>query len=99
MARISIKISLLEVSQALKVEVKLQLEDLQAFTAGFNVRRPSSCDGTPPNSAVAQPSIMSMDIQDFKLLKPISRGSFGRVYLCEKKATKDLFAIKVDIQV
>lgn len=65
--------------------------------AGSNFRRPSSYDGTPPNSAMMQQSTLSMDIQDFKLLKPISRGSFGRVYLCEKKTTKDLYAIKASL--
>ncbi|KAI9506081.1 serine/threonine protein kinase 15, partial [Coemansia spiralis] len=34
-------------------------------------------------------------IDDFDFVKPISRGAFGRVYLARKKATKDLYAIKV----
>ncbi|KAJ2722965.1 hypothetical protein GGI07_002977 [Coemansia sp. Benny D115] len=34
-------------------------------------------------------------IEDFDFVKPISRGAFGRVYLTRKKATKDLYAIKV----
>ena len=36
-----------------------------------------------------------MSIEDFEILKPISRGAFGRVYLARKRATRDLFAIKV----
>ena len=36
---------------------------------------------------------MSIDV--FEILKPISRGAFGRVYLARKRATGDLFAIKV----
>lgn len=36
-------------------------------------------------------------IEDFEILKPISRGAFGRVFLARKKATGDLFAIKVSI--
>lgn len=28
-----------------------------------------------------------MSIDDFNILKPISRGAFGRVYLAEKKST------------
>lgn len=35
-------------------------------------------------------------IDDFDLIKPISRGAFGRVYLARKLRTGDLFAIKVD---
>ena len=34
-------------------------------------------------------------IDDFEIIKPISRGAFGRVFLAKKKATGDLFAIKV----
>ncbi|XP_031502888.1 probable serine/threonine protein kinase IRE isoform X2 [Nymphaea colorata] len=34
-------------------------------------------------------------IDDFEILKPISRGAFGRVFLARKRATGDLFAIKV----
>ena len=36
-----------------------------------------------------------MTIDDYEIIKPISRGAFGRVYLAKKKATGDLFAIKV----
>jgi hypothetical protein len=34
-------------------------------------------------------------IDDFQIIKPISRGAFGRVFLARKRATGDLFAIKV----
>ncbi|XP_073299814.1 probable serine/threonine protein kinase IRE [Primulina huaijiensis] len=34
-------------------------------------------------------------IEDFEIIKPISRGAFGRVFLAAKRATGDLFAIKV----
>eukprot|EP01135_Chromosphaera_perkinsii_P003648 Nk52_evm27s250 gene=Nk52_evmTU27s250 len=34
-------------------------------------------------------------IQDFEILKPISRGAFGKVYLAKRKNSEDLFAIKV----
>mmetsp|Transcript_14903 Transcript_14903/g.39935 ORF Transcript_14903/g.39935 Transcript_14903/m.39935 type:complete len:1263 (+) Transcript_14903:162-3950(+) len=34
-------------------------------------------------------------INDFSVLKPISAGAFGRVYLAKKKSTRDVFAIKV----
>ena len=33
-------------------------------------------------------------IEDFEVLKPISRGAFGRVYLARKRSTGDLYAIK-----
>ncbi|KAK9471723.1 uncharacterized protein V1510DRAFT_380421 [Dipodascopsis tothii] len=38
----------------------------------------------------AQPSV-----KDFEVIKPISRGAFGSVYLTKKKNTGDYFAIKV----
>jgi len=34
-------------------------------------------------------------INDFSVLKPISAGAFGRVYLAKKKSTRDVFAVKV----
>eukprot|EP00003_Mantamonas_plastica_P013915 TRINITY_DN2417_c0_g1_i7.p1 TRINITY_DN2417_c0_g1~~TRINITY_DN2417_c0_g1_i7.p1 ORF type:complete len:2226 (+),score=601.07 TRINITY_DN2417_c0_g1_i7:71-6748(+) len=34
-------------------------------------------------------------IRDFKVLKPISRGAYGRVFLCRKISTGDVFAVKV----
>lgn len=37
-------------------------------------------------------------IEDFEIIKPISRGAFGRVFLARKRATGDLFAIKVNSQ-
>lgn len=36
-----------------------------------------------------------MSIDDFEIIKAISRGAFGRVYLAKKKSTGDLYAIKV----
>lgn len=40
-----------------------------------------------------------MSIDEFEILKPISRGAFGRVYLARKYSTGDLFAIKVGCDV
>lgn len=34
-------------------------------------------------------------IDDFEIIKPISRGAFGKVFLARKRITGDLFAIKV----
>ena len=34
-------------------------------------------------------------IKDFEIIKPISRGAFGSVYLAKKKSTGDYYAIKV----
>ena len=43
-----------------------------------------------PPARVAPPSI-----KDFEIIKPISKGAFGSVYLSKKKTTGDYFAIKV----
>ncbi|KND05118.1 AGC protein kinase [Spizellomyces punctatus DAOM BR117] len=34
-------------------------------------------------------------IRDFEIIKPISRGAFGKVYLARKRTTQDLYAIKI----
>ena len=44
----------------------------------------------PPQARPAQPSI-----KDFEIIKPISKGAFGSVYLSKKKSTGEYFAIKV----
>jgi len=48
----------------------------------------SSSEGS--SSAVKAPSI-----EDFVLVKPISRGAFGKVYLARKTSNSKLYAIKV----
>jgi serine/threonine-protein kinase RIM15 len=45
-------------------------------------------------SAAAQPRANPPSIKDFEIIKPISRGAFGSVYLAKKVATGDYFAIK-----
>ncbi|XP_047332435.1 probable serine/threonine protein kinase IREH1 [Impatiens glandulifera] len=41
------------------------------------------------------PSKDRTSIDDFEIIKPISRGAFGRVFLAKKRTTGDLFAMKV----
>ena len=50
---------------------------------------PGSSDERHTPSSTKIPSIL-----DFEILKPITRGGFGGVYLARKKATQDLYAIK-----
>ncbi|EQK98815.1 Serine/threonine-protein kinase domain protein [Ophiocordyceps sinensis CO18] len=49
-----------------------------------------SASQAPPQARPAQPSI-----KDFEIIKPISKGAFGSVYLSKKKSTGEYFAIKV----
>ncbi|KAJ4396761.1 rim15, signal transduction response regulator [Gnomoniopsis smithogilvyi] len=46
--------------------------------------------GAPPMARAVPPSI-----KDFEVIKPISKGAFGSVYLSKKKSTGEYFAIKV----
>lgn len=56
-------------------------------------------DNVSQSSGVSTPLHSShkerTSIDDFEIIKPISRGAFGRVFLARKRTTGDLFAIKV----
>ena len=72
-------------------------------------RRPSTIQpiGTPATGPIGQPLSPRLSssvplpratptsIKDFEIIKPISKGAFGSVFLARKKATGDYFAIKV----
>jgi hypothetical protein len=72
----------------------MQVEDLQHALAGA-LQGEAGCSTAhqPPQHHAGGHAGMS--IEDFEVLKPISRGAFGRVYLARKRTTGDLFAIKV----
>lgn len=44
--------------------------------------------------SIYEPPTGKYSIADFEIVKPISRGAFGQVFLARKKATGDIFAIK-----
>ena len=52
---------------------------------------------SPRLNAISQPQQRSVppSIKDFEIIKPISKGAFGSVYLSKKRTTGDYFAIKV----
>lgn len=52
---------------------------------------------SPRLAALSQPQSRAVptSIKDFEIIKPISKGAFGSVYLSKKKSTGDYFAIKV----
>jgi serine/threonine protein kinase len=54
---------------------------------------PQSMKFTPPHLTPKDRT----SIDDFEIIKPISRGAFGRVFLARKRITGDLFAIKVNL--
>ncbi|KAJ4296297.1 rim15, signal transduction response regulator [Kalmusia sp. IMI 367209] len=67
-------------------------------------RRQSSTAGSDGTRAVSprlapvsqpQPRAVPPSIKDFEIIKPISKGAFGSVYLAKKKSTGEYYAIKV----
>ena len=65
----------------------------QSSTAGSDGPRPIS----PRLIATTQPQPRAVppSIKDFEIIKPISKGAFGSVYLAKKKSTGEYYAIKV----
>jgi serine/threonine-protein kinase RIM15 len=68
-------------------------------------RRQSSAAGSDPSRPPPSPRLNSVSvpqaravppsIKDFEIIKPISKGAFGSVYLAKKRSTGDYYAIKV----
>lgn len=48
-----------------------------------------------PFASTSAPRPTPSTIKDFEIIKPISKGAFGSVFLAKKKTTGDYFAIKV----
>lgn len=66
----------------------------QSSTTSSDVPRPP----VSPHLTTAsqpQPRPMPPSIKDFEIIKPISKGAFGSVYLTKKKTTGEYYAIKV----
>ncbi|TVY71408.1 Serine/threonine-protein kinase RIM15 [Lachnellula suecica] len=66
----------------------------QSSAAGSDPSRPPP---SPRMSAVSAPQARAVppSIKDFEIIKPISKGAFGSVYLTKKRSTGDYYAIKV----
>jgi len=57
---------------------------------------PTSSKGEPLESQKSSPVARSVpSTKDFEIIKPISKGAFGSVYLAKKRQTGDYYAIKV----
>lgn len=57
--------------------------------------RPPSSPRLNAVNSNPQPRAVQTSIKDFEIIKPISKGAFGSVYLAKKKVTGDYYAIKV----
>ena len=56
----------------------------------------ASVEASPSvNAFYSGVSHKEQSIADFDMLKPISKGAYGSVYLCRKKKTGDYYAMKV----
>lgn len=64
--------------------VRRKLAELRATLPG----RPSDGGGSGASTPHAGSGSSYMSIDDFEILKPISRGAFGRVYLARKRGEK-----------
>ncbi|KAD2804892.1 hypothetical protein E3N88_38269 [Mikania micrantha] len=76
-----------------------QIDDDKIESSSNMANEDSSVEDETARSLRASPvNTFSKDrtsIEDFEIIKPISRGAFGRVFLAKKRATGDVFAIKV----
>ncbi|EEF51530.1 probable serine/threonine protein kinase IRE [Ricinus communis] len=80
------------------VHLCAQIDDEKLDLSNHMADEESSLEDDAVRSWRASPINPSKDrtsIEDFEIIKPISRGAFGRVFLAKKRATGDLFAIKV----
>ncbi|EEB05255.1 AGC protein kinase Ppk18 [Schizosaccharomyces japonicus yFS275] len=59
------------------------------------MRNTSDSSPVPAISMPVMGSKTTASIKDFELIKPISKGAFGSVYLAKKRATGEIYAIKV----
>lgn len=71
-----------------------QLHRRQSSTNSSEVMR-STSPRPVPVSSTPQPRAAPPSIKDFEVIKPISKGAFGSVFLAKKKSTNEYFAIKV----
>ncbi|CAL5867168.1 uncharacterized protein PFLUO_LOCUS1380 [Penicillium psychrofluorescens] len=65
----------------------------QSSATSSDIAKPPASPRLP--SVSQQPRPAPTSIKDFEIIKPISKGAFGSVYLSKKKSTGEYFAIKV----
>lgn len=65
----------------------------QSSATSSDVTKPPPSPRLP--SVSQQPRPAPPSIKDFEIIKPISKGAFGSVYLSKKKSTGEYYAIKV----
>lgn len=58
------------------------------------VKSISADDSPNVNDGYSMPPLPYPRLSDFEIISPISHGAFGSVYLCKRKQTGDIFALK-----
>ncbi|KAH7379146.1 hypothetical protein DE146DRAFT_304991 [Phaeosphaeria sp. MPI-PUGE-AT-0046c] len=81
-------------SPAMAHALSLNHHRRQSSTAGSDGPRPPLSPRLMPTTQ-PQPRAVPPSIKDFEIIKPISKGAFGSVYLAKKKSTGEYYAIKV----
>lgn len=69
--------------------------DISAKSPRFGTSVGSFMPSSPHVLPPAQTRATATSIRDFELLKPISKGAYGSVFLAKKRTTGDIFAIKI----
>ncbi|TPX35989.1 hypothetical protein SmJEL517_g01853 [Synchytrium microbalum] len=72
---------------------KLESQDSNSVNSISSPTSPVSI--TTPTIATAQLQRSTPSIKDFEIIKPISKGAFGSVYLAKRRLTGEYFAVKV----
>ncbi|KAG9228597.1 putative Serine/threonine-protein kinase cek1 [Amylocarpus encephaloides] len=67
----------------------------RSSAAGSDPSRPPPSPRMSAVHSVPQARAVPPSIKDFEIIKPISKGAFGSVYLAKKRSTGDYYAIKV----
>lgn len=76
--------------------VPIGLQHRRQSSAASSIADFSKAPPSPRLNSISQPPARAVptSIKDFEIIKPISKGAFGSVYLSKKKSTGDYFAIK-----
>ncbi|KAI9485865.1 MAG: hypothetical protein EXX96DRAFT_23214 [Benjaminiella poitrasii] len=69
-----------------------RIQQQQQQQSSSSESSPSQSSSTPAHISTNQP--VSPSIKDFDIIKPISKGAFGSVFLAKKRVTGDYYAIK-----
>jgi len=82
-------------NESLSREPSMKRSHRRLSNATLLTSPPATGPLSPRQSAAPLPRTTPTSIKDFEIIKPISKGAFGSVFLAKKKVTGDYYAIKV----